>query len=92
MEEKEARGGNLVISRRVGRGVYIGRGITVTVVGVEGSMVELAIEAPKDCAVTRDDFAFDIHLEHQKAREDGVRINDHEARSRARQARLRGAK
>lgn len=79
MSRRDGEPGNLVISRRAGRAVFIGRGITVTVVEIGSGEVELAIEAPGSVAVSRDDYPFAVHLEFQKARERGVRITDDQA-------------
>jgi carbon storage regulator CsrA len=61
--------GKVVMTRSPGRGVYIGRGVIVTVVSVNGQQVRLAIEAPKDHAITRDDHGVDAHLTSQRQRE-----------------------
>jgi sRNA-binding carbon storage regulator CsrA len=75
--------GNLVITCRAGRSVYIDRGITVTVAAVHGLMVDLSIEAPGHSAVSRDDYPFAVHLQFQKARDRGDRITPDEAYRRA---------
>lgn len=46
--------GNLVLTRRPGEAIQIGDSITVHIVSVEGSKVRVAIHAPKDVAVVRD--------------------------------------
>ena len=68
--------GNLVISRRRGQAIYIGRGVIVTVVEIgyddDGRpQVRLAIEAPRSLAVSRDDFTLEQHHEFQRERESG---------------------
>lgn len=87
--------GNLVIRRKVGRSIRVGRGITITITGIDygeavdgtDDEVRVAIEAPQDVAVSRDDYPADVHLEHQVAREGGDRITDDEAFQRAQRAR-----
>ncbi len=46
--------GNLVLTRRPGEAVQIGPDITVHIVSVEGQKVRVAIHAPKDVPVVRD--------------------------------------
>jgi carbon storage regulator len=41
----------LILTRRVAETLMIGDGISVTVVGLNGSQVRLGITAPKDAAV-----------------------------------------
>lgn len=89
-EQEAARDGNIVIGRRLGRGIFIGRGIRVTIAAIRGDRVDLAIEAPQTEAVSRDDVALDVHMEFQRAREDGERIEFTEALARARYARSGG--
>ena len=43
----------LVLSRRPGESVVIGRGIQVSVVSISRSRVRIAIEAPREVAVDR---------------------------------------
>ena len=62
-----------MISRRAGQAVFIGRGITVTVVEVGSGKVGLGVDVPRSVAVSRDDRPFAVHLEFQKARDRGVR-------------------
>ena len=61
--------GRLVLTRTPGRSIFIGRGIIVTVVEVNGKDVRLSIEAPGNVAVTRDDFGMESHLTTQAERE-----------------------
>ena len=54
------KSGNLVISRNRGESVYIGDDIKITVVRFSGangvSQVQLAIEAPTNIVIRRDDM------------------------------------
>jgi carbon storage regulator CsrA len=63
----------LCITRKLGEGVFIGRGIRITVLETysqNGSIiVKLGIEAPKNVAVSRDDFTIEQHLAAQIRRE-----------------------
>ncbi len=45
----------LVLSRKLYESVSIGPDITVTIVGIRGSNVRVAIEAPNAVPITRDD-------------------------------------
>jgi carbon storage regulator len=47
----------LVLSRKPGEKVVIGDGINVTVVGVAGNRVRLAIEAPDQVRILRGELA-----------------------------------
>ena len=60
----------LELSRKVGRSIYIGRGVTVTVLSMEDGEVVLGIDAPQRIAVSRDDFSFDEHMKFQVEREE----------------------
>ena len=46
----------LILTRRVGETVMIGKEVTVTVLGVKGNQVRLGINAPKDVAVHREEI------------------------------------
>ena len=63
--------GNLVMHRFPGQSVYIGRSITLTILGItdEGE-IKVSIEAPKWMAISRDQFTREEHMEHQKRREE----------------------
>jgi carbon storage regulator len=45
----------LILTRRVGETVMIGKDVTVTVVGVNGQQVRLGINAPKEVPVHREE-------------------------------------
>lgn len=45
----------LILTRRPGETLKIGKDITVTVLGVKGNQVRIGIDAPKDVAVLRND-------------------------------------
>ena len=46
----------LVLSRKLGESVVIGRGITVTVVKMKGDVVQLGIDAPKEIPILRSEL------------------------------------
>lgn len=52
-------------------GLFIGRGVEVTLVSLEVNRAQIAVEAPKWMAVSRDDFTEQQHMEHQTRREQG---------------------
>jgi carbon storage regulator len=53
----------LILTRRCGETLYIGREITVTVMGVKGLQVRLGIKAPKDVPVHREEIYDRIRTE-----------------------------
>ena len=46
----------LVLSRELGEKILIGKEITVTVVGIEGNRIKLAIGAPAQTTVLREEL------------------------------------
>ena len=46
----------LILTRRVGESLMIGNDVTVTVVAVNGNQVRIAVGAPKDVAVHREEI------------------------------------
>ena len=53
----------LILTRRVGETVVIGREVRIDVIGVKGNQVRLGIDAPADVAVHRGEVARRIALE-----------------------------
>lgn len=51
----------LVLSRRIGESVKIGRDITVTLLAVSGTQARLGIAAPSEIPVHRDEVQRRIH-------------------------------
>ena len=47
----------LILTRRVGEALVIGRDITISVGGVKGNQVRLGIDAPEDVPVLREEIA-----------------------------------
>lgn len=69
-----ARRGNLVMHRFPGQSIYIGRQITLTILGItDDGEIKVSIEAPKWMAISRDQFTREEHLrfQDQKEREHG---------------------
>jgi carbon storage regulator len=46
----------LILTRRMGESLMIGRDIVVTVLGVKGSQVRIGVNAPKNVAVHREEI------------------------------------
>lgn len=60
----------LLVGRRKGEGLYIGRDVRLKVLDVQkDGMVRLGIEAPQHMAVSRDDFTLEQHMQFQLERE-----------------------
>jgi carbon storage regulator len=57
----------LILTRRVGETIMIGKGITCTVLGIKGNQVRLGINAPKDVAVHREEVYVRIQQEESAA-------------------------
>lgn len=47
----------LILTRRLGESILIGENITITVVSTKGNQVKLAIDAPRDVVVNREEVA-----------------------------------
>ena len=50
----------LVLSRKVGQRIRIGKEVTITVVRITGGGVRLGIEAPPDLAVIREELIAEL--------------------------------
>ena len=46
----------LVLTRRPGESIKIGKNVTVTVLGMKGNQVRVNIDAPKEIAVDREEM------------------------------------
>lgn len=53
----------LILTRRVGETITIGKDITVTVLGVKGNQVRIGINAPREVGVHREEVAERITAE-----------------------------
>ena len=47
----------LILSRKVGESIKIGKDVVITVTDVKGSKVQIGIEAPRDIKVYRQELA-----------------------------------
>lgn len=59
----------LILTRKPGETINIGKDVTVTVLGVKGNQVRIGINAPKEVAVHREEVAERIAREQQDALE-----------------------
>lgn len=62
----------LVLSRKPGQSLVIGGAIRVTIVSVEGGVVKVAIEAPKEIPVHRLEVFQSIAEENSRASKSGL--------------------
>jgi carbon storage regulator len=60
----------LILTRRTGESIFVGKDIEVTVIGVNGNQVRIGIRAPKDVVVDREEVALKRQLNprHDQAR------------------------
>lgn len=49
----------LILSRKKGQRVHVGKGIVLTVLGLRGGQVRLGIEAPEDVVILREEVRND---------------------------------
>ena len=54
----------LILTRRIGETLHIGDDVTMTIVGVKGNQVRVAVEAPKEVAVHRQEIYDKIQAEN----------------------------
>ncbi|WP_422446910.1 carbon storage regulator CsrA [Thermoanaerobacterium sp. DL9XJH110] len=57
----------LVLTRKIGESLLIGSRIKVTVIEIEGDRVKLAVDAPKDVKILREELYCEIAGENKKA-------------------------
>ena len=55
----------LILTRRLGEGIQIGEGITVTVVDVKGKHVKIGITAPNEVPIYREEIYEKIQAENR---------------------------
>jgi carbon storage regulator len=69
----------LILTRRVGETLKIGKDVDVTVLGVHGNQVRIGIKAPKDVAVHREEIFNRIQRELEDKKPDGPNRPEEEA-------------
>lgn len=57
----------LVLARKQGQSIMIGRNIRIVVAEVTGETVRLGIEAPPDMEIFREELYRDLQIENKKA-------------------------
>ncbi|MDD4568991.1 MAG: carbon storage regulator CsrA [Tepidanaerobacteraceae bacterium] len=57
----------LVLTRKTGEGILVGKNITIKIFEIEGDRVKIGIEAPKTTKVLRLELYEDISEENKKA-------------------------
>ncbi|HBD86064.1 MAG TPA: carbon storage regulator [Clostridiales bacterium] len=57
----------LVLTRKLGEGILIGKEITVTIISVEGDKIRVGIEAPQNIRVIRQELLAEIGYENRMA-------------------------
>jgi carbon storage regulator len=62
----------LILSRRRGEAVQIGKSIRITVIDMQGSKVKIGIEAPREIPVDRDEI-YERKRREQKSGNDETR-------------------
>lgn len=46
----------LILTRRIGEGVYVGDDVKIVILGIRGSQVRIGIEAPDDVNIVREEL------------------------------------
>lgn len=64
----------LILTRRVGEAIMIGKDIEVRVLGVQGQQIRLGVQAPKDVVVDREEVTQRKALERVRS-ESGKEVN-----------------
>ncbi|GAW92906.1 carbon storage regulator CsrA [Calderihabitans maritimus] len=57
----------LVLARKTNQSIIIGNNIRVTVLGVEGEVVKLGIEAPREISIVRQELVESVRQENVRA-------------------------
>lgn len=50
----------LVLSRKLGQSLRVGKGVRITIVKIDGNQVRIGIDAPEDVSIQRHEIAFEI--------------------------------
>ncbi len=65
----------LVLTRKVGETIRIGKDITITVVECDGNHIKLGIDAPRSVAVHREEIYRKITAENREAASTPMNLN-----------------
>lgn len=57
----------LILTRRAGETILIGKDITVTVLGVKGNQVRIGVNAPKEYGIHREEVWVEIKKQEEEA-------------------------
>ena len=57
----------LVLTRKTGEGIFIGKDVIIKILEIEGDRVKIGIEAPKTMKVLRLELYEDVSKENKKA-------------------------
>lgn len=60
---------NLILTRRPGERVFVGKTLAVTVVSVDGAKVKLSFDAPESIPIDREEVAADRDPDHPLLRQ-----------------------
>lgn len=66
----------LVLSRRIGESIIIGDNIEVCVVDIQGDMIKLGINAPKQVSIYRHELWEEIKKANQEATQTITKLGD----------------
>jgi carbon storage regulator len=53
----------LVLSRKLGQSLRVGKGVRITVVKIDSNSVRIGIEAPQDVTIRRQEIVFELPRE-----------------------------
>lgn len=59
----------LVLTRKKGEGLVIGKDINITILEVKGDTIKIGIDAPKNINICRQEIYVDVQTENKKSNE-----------------------